>query len=547
MSVSELEQSSTQTLSRDEDETTTTTDELLESSSAPVSSLGFQSGDVEVEDEDEFTPDGSTDTSTTGTGSSEPPPAPGPSYTVVSGDTLGIIARDALGDAGKYTQIAQLNGITNPDKITVGQVLVLPKGATVPVREVESSSSESSTTPSQVLDDSSQQQIQSATNDLGKMDALDGGFYSSGGKLIDGLVPTVGQTGSVELSAEIPLDASGTATAVFTFKASVNRNSKGVKGTIEVSFEAGVGQELDLWVTTAEVFAKAGVKGTIESQGGNGEEVLRLMGLSIRQRIAGLSESVADVVFDKGTIDDTIEGMGEDDYVESTLAGTASVGAKLGSGTSEESGGELSAEGGRRTKLTRGSGGDLEEEHITYGKVSASVDGNIKGFGVKGTLSGETTRSDKSGTEGKLTVQVEGSAPVKGEDIEDLVTGGSYISESLTALGGLVDAAKANVSGTENVRMASSLGRYLIASSGTATAVEQSAIDAAKELKAVGATVDFKMTGAAAVNHKGELGFQLKLSKENAFSFEGGVRKAKVKVLVSNLQDVINVAQGLAI
>ena len=49
-------------------------------------------------------------------------------YTVKSGDTLGKIARDHLGDANAYMEIFNANSdqLTDPDKIKPGQVLRLP-------------------------------------------------------------------------------------------------------------------------------------------------------------------------------------------------------------------------------------------------------------------------------------------------------------------------------------------------------------------------------------------------------------------------------------
>ncbi|WP_211178168.1 LysM peptidoglycan-binding domain-containing protein [Pseudonocardia acidicola] len=60
-----------------------------------------------------------------------PPPAPPPpaaprTYVVVPGDTLSGIAEQFYGDAGRYPQIAQANGIDNPDLIQPGQELVIP-------------------------------------------------------------------------------------------------------------------------------------------------------------------------------------------------------------------------------------------------------------------------------------------------------------------------------------------------------------------------------------------------------------------------------------
>ncbi|WP_068983865.1 LysM peptidoglycan-binding domain-containing protein [Lysinibacillus xylanilyticus] len=46
-------------------------------------------------------------------------------YTVKKGDTLWAIAKKYLGDGSKYTELAKLNNISNPDVIKVGQVIKL--------------------------------------------------------------------------------------------------------------------------------------------------------------------------------------------------------------------------------------------------------------------------------------------------------------------------------------------------------------------------------------------------------------------------------------
>lgn len=47
------------------------------------------------------------------------------SYTVKKGDTLYAIAKKLTGDGSNYKAIANNNGISNPDKIYVGQVLLI--------------------------------------------------------------------------------------------------------------------------------------------------------------------------------------------------------------------------------------------------------------------------------------------------------------------------------------------------------------------------------------------------------------------------------------
>ena len=48
-------------------------------------------------------------------------------YTVKKGDTLGKIARATLGKASRYPEIASLNNISNPNRISIGQKLKIPK------------------------------------------------------------------------------------------------------------------------------------------------------------------------------------------------------------------------------------------------------------------------------------------------------------------------------------------------------------------------------------------------------------------------------------
>jgi nucleoid-associated protein YgaU len=47
-------------------------------------------------------------------------------YTIKSGDNLSRIAKRFYGEAGKYNEIAQANGINDPNKIQAGQELKLP-------------------------------------------------------------------------------------------------------------------------------------------------------------------------------------------------------------------------------------------------------------------------------------------------------------------------------------------------------------------------------------------------------------------------------------
>jgi LysM repeat protein len=58
-------------------------------------------------------------------------PATGRTYVVKSGDSLSRIASRELGDAGRWTEIRDLNPGLNPDRLKVGAEIALPKGTTV--------------------------------------------------------------------------------------------------------------------------------------------------------------------------------------------------------------------------------------------------------------------------------------------------------------------------------------------------------------------------------------------------------------------------------
>jgi uncharacterized surface protein with fasciclin (FAS1) repeats len=84
---------------------------------------------------------GTTTTATTSTGTTTTPATtttttgrtgePGGTYTVQSGDTLALIARDIYGDYRLYEQICAFNGIANCNLIEVGDIIRLPTQAQI--------------------------------------------------------------------------------------------------------------------------------------------------------------------------------------------------------------------------------------------------------------------------------------------------------------------------------------------------------------------------------------------------------------------------------
>ena len=54
------------------------------------------------------------------------PPAPGGTYTIKKGDTFIKIAREVYGDPSRMKDIAAANPGVNPNKLKIGQTIVLP-------------------------------------------------------------------------------------------------------------------------------------------------------------------------------------------------------------------------------------------------------------------------------------------------------------------------------------------------------------------------------------------------------------------------------------
>jgi nucleoid-associated protein YgaU len=54
------------------------------------------------------------------------PPLSGITHTVKAGETLGTIAQTMYGDSKLYVKIAEANKLTNPDVVSIGQVLNVP-------------------------------------------------------------------------------------------------------------------------------------------------------------------------------------------------------------------------------------------------------------------------------------------------------------------------------------------------------------------------------------------------------------------------------------
>jgi LysM repeat protein len=71
---------------------------------------------------------------TTSTHAADHEESPMHTYTVQPGDTLGKIAARFYGTAGKFPPIVAANAMADPDRLLVGQSLVIPNAAVIAAR-----------------------------------------------------------------------------------------------------------------------------------------------------------------------------------------------------------------------------------------------------------------------------------------------------------------------------------------------------------------------------------------------------------------------------
>jgi LysM repeat protein len=82
---------------------------------------------------------------------STPTPSTATTVTVKAGDTLSSIAARYLGSAAKWSSIASLNGIRDPNRLTIGQVLKLPTGTTANAGHAPTPTTQATVAAGQVL------------------------------------------------------------------------------------------------------------------------------------------------------------------------------------------------------------------------------------------------------------------------------------------------------------------------------------------------------------------------------------------------------------
>lgn len=377
--------------------------------------------------------------------------------------------------------------------------------------------------------------IQGSVKDMGEVRSLDGKFSRTAGGVVDALLPNEGDKGKVQVNVNVPVDASGTVRVAFEFVAECERDDKGVKGRIQVGGGVSAKQEIDLYFATAEVFAQALVFGYMECYGDSSAEMFDLMLLGIQRRVAGVSQRVADAVFDAKQMQAIVRGMDQDDYAESGLGASfsAGAGASAGDSSAEATGGVAGSTG---TKLTSDGKGGLKSDSVS--QVQATLQGLADPFGLNGKIVGKYQQGQLNAVEAELS----GEAMIGADKLNELVVGGRWVSGVIGKLGGIVGGGAGMVQDKNAARRIGGLASFIKDSSGSGVLAEAASAKAIAQLKNMGVKLGHKLT-VKGTWEGGKYGLEIALERVSQIEYGKNPRDL-VYVLVENVQRVFRIKVG---
>lgn len=385
-------------------------------------------------------------------------------------------------------------------------------------------------------------QLNTASKNLGNVNGLNSGFSSVAGGMVDALVPNEGDKGKLEINVNVPVEQSGTVRVSFQFIAEVERDDKGIKGKVQVGGGVTAAKKIDAYFFTVDVFARAMVFGYMEATGSCGSAVFDHMLLGIQQRIAGVSKTVSDAVFSAQYIQSVRDNMREGDYVESGLGASFEAGASANVGTEQDphgvgAGAGVSGQSG--TRLTSDGRGGLNESDVS--QVSGKLAGSSSPFALEGKLTGKWVNQQLSAIEAELA----GSANINGEQLNELVVGGRWLSGLISQLGSIISGGSGLLKDQDAARQVGSLASFVSNASGSGVLVEAASARAIDRLKSMGVSLGHKLTLKGVWDAQKGLGLEITLERTQTIEFGDGPTDV-VHVLLENVQRVFQVKVGSA-
>ena len=380
-------------------------------------------------------------------------------------------------------------------------------------------------------------EIREATENFGEMETLGGGFIAAAGNLVDACLPNEGDKGKIQIAVNIPVEQSGTVKVGLNFVTEAERDDNGVKIRAQLGGAITASQEIRLYFATLEAFARAEVFGFLEAYGDNSQEAFQLMLLAIQNRIAAQSETIADVLFDRGAISAVQGGMDGDDYVESGLGGSFSAGVGAVDRNGDPiTGAGAGVSGSSGTRLSSDGRGGVRSQGVTT--AEGVLNGSQAPFSLEGKLKGKWTDGQLTQVEGEIS----GQADLDMENLQTVV-GARWVSGVVSTLSSVITGGQGVLDDANTARRVGGITSMLSQVSASGSLAEGAAAQAIDGLQGVGVTLAHKVTVKGVWDASKGYGAELSLERVGGIEVGRNVRD-RFYLLVENLQRVFQIKVG---
>lgn len=388
-----------------------------------------------------------------------------------------------------------------------------------------------------------------AVQSLGQVKRLDGGFYSAAGGVVDSLVPNKGDKGKLQLAVNVPVEQSGTVKINFEFIGSAERSDDGVKLRVQLGGGVVVSKEvkvnLGIYKATVEAYAQAKLFGYMEAQGDSGAEAFRLLGLGIQQRMAAVSKTVADAVFNGQFVQDTVQGMDSNDYVETGVGASVTAGFKgsakpKGSGKKTpgvETQGSAGIEGQTGTRI-EADHGKLEKTDVRQVAIPLNFAWRNNNYGVTVTAKWRGKKFDAIEVEAAGDIMIDVKSMTAGNAFASLISG--FVSQ----IKAIIDKSSGMMPDAEAGRQAGAMARLLGLSIGGDVVMAGATRKALAKLSKFNAIkLGHKLTFKGAYGPSAGLSGEIILERSSSVEF-GDSPRDTVYVALENIQQIFRIPLG---
>lgn len=273
--------------------------------------------------------------------------------------------------------------------------------------------------------------------ELGQVSSLGEGFCAKAGRLIEALVPDLGDSSKLVLRGNVPV-AGGL--FYFSFSGSVERDNMIDDDQYKARLEFAVGYEASVETWLIDAFAQAGVFGFLESSGDTGKETLELLMYAIWRAVSAVSTKAAKNVMG-GRAADVEQTMDREDYAQIGAGVRASAGIqggdqKLGASVEGSVAARYTGTGAKGKETGKVDAATVAMAQLGLGYVTEGVQ-----FAGGAAVTGDLTSMDLLAVNASAT----GTKTMDLAEVKDLVgfeKGASVIAayglDALTAIGPVV-------------------------------------------------------------------------------------------------------------